>query len=231
MIEVQLGNKTKKLPEKLTIKTYQQYIKRKDWYDEHPSNLLGLILDEDPNEIMKMEMKGTQFVLEFITSQFLQKSSSELIETFTHDGVEYGLEKDWSKLTWGAWMDFEILSSQDTDQNIHHILSILYRPIVSKTKNDYSIEQYDPQSVQSRKQLFLDLPIDIWFSSANFFFQTVKLYITDTSRSLELKIRKMTKIEKMWKKLPLFLQKKVPVDFILNLLYPSVKKTLRDFHK
>jgi hypothetical protein len=226
MIEVQLGNKTKNLPEKLTIKTYQQYIKRKDWYDEHPSHLLGLILDEDPMEIMTMDVNKIQFVLEFITSQFVQRSSNKLQERFTHNDIEYGIEKDWSKLTWGAWMDFEILSSQDVDQNIHHILSILYRPIITKTTGDYIIEDYNPTEVLKRKQIFLDLPVEIWFSSANFFFQIVKLYITDSSRSLELMMKRMNRIQRIWMKLPKFLQRRLPVDFILNLLYPSVKKTL-----
>jgi hypothetical protein len=224
MIEVQIGNKTKQLPEKLTIKTYQQYIKRKDWYDEHPSHLLGLILEEDPIEIMKMDFEKVQFVLEFITSQFIQSKGTRLVERFTHDGIEYGIEKDWSRLTWGAWVDFEILSSQDVDQNIHHILSILYRPIISSTGDDYEIEGYDPESVLKRRVIFQDLPVEYWFNSANFFFQIVKLYITDTSRSLELTMKKMTRIQRIWMKLPKLIRRKVPVGFILNLLYPSVKK-------
>lgn len=231
MIEIQLQEKVKKLPEKLTIKTYQQYVKRKEWYDQHPSHLLGLILDEDPNDIMMMDVNKIQFILEFITSQFVQQKNNKLIERFTHEGIEYGLEKDWSKLTWGAWMDFEILSSQDIEQNTHHLLSILYRPIITKTTDDYEIEPYNPQSVVKRKEIFLDLPVEYWFSSANFFFQIVKLYITDSSRSLESQMKRMMWIQKMWMKVPLFLRKRVPVDSILNLLYPSVKKTLQNFTK
>lgn len=231
MIEIQLQEKVKKLPEKLTIKTYQQYVKRKDWYDQHPSHLLGLILDEDPNDIMMMDVNKVQFILEFITSQFVQQKNNKLIERFTHEGIEYGLEKDWSKLTWGAWMDFEILSSQDIEQNIHHLLSILYRPIIERNGDDYEIETYNPQSVVKRKMIFLDLPVEYWFSSANFFFQIVKLYITDSSRSLESQMKRMMWIQRMWMKVPRFLRKRVPVDFILNLLYPSVKKTLLNFTK
>lgn len=231
MIEIQLQEKVKKLPEKLTIKTYQQYVKRKEWYDQHPSHLLGLILDEDPNDIMMMDVNKIQFILEFVTSQFIQQKNNKLIETFTHEGIEYGLEKDWSKLTWGAWMDFEILSSQDIEQNIHHLLAILYRPITERNGDNYEIEPYNPQSVVNRKEIFLELPVEYWFSSANFFFQIVKLYITDSSRSLESQMKRMMWIQKMWMKVPRFLRKRVQVDFILNLLYPSVKKTLQNFTK
>ena len=226
MIELQIGNKTRELPEQLTVGVYQKYIKQKDHYDSHPSNLLGLILDEDPNEIMKYPPEQVGFVLEYITSQFVHKKGNKLVETFTHQGVEYGLEKDWSKLTWGAWIDFEILSSENVDQNIHHILSILYRPIISKSDKGYIIEEYDPKKVLERMSVFQDLPVEIWFNSANFFFQVVKLYTTDTSRSLNLMMKRMMWLQKMWTKLPKFLQKKLPLGFILNLLYPSVKKTL-----
>lgn len=231
MIEIQLDDKVKQVPDRLTIKTYQQYIKRKDWYDSHPSNLLGLILDEDPETIMMLDVKKVEFILEFVTSQFIQQKNNKLIETFTHKGIEYGIEKDWSKLTWGAWVDFEILSSDDIEQNIHHILSILYRPITTKTTDNYQIEDYNPTDVINRKTIFLDLPVEYWFSAANFFFHIVKLYTIDSSRSLESQIKKMTRIQKIVRKLPTFLQKRLPVDSILNLLYPSARKILQDSNK
>ena len=60
----------------------------------------------------------------------------ELYNTFEFDGIEYGLENDWTKLSWGAWVDFQVLSSENTQQNIHTIMAILYRPIISKGKRE-----------------------------------------------------------------------------------------------
>jgi hypothetical protein len=203
MIQLKIKDRVITLRDDLTIGTWQKLRSNEKFYQEDKANLLSLYLDVDPDEVKKLPKKNVDFIEGYLRSEFLKmQSPGEVLMNFTFEKQEYGLENDWTNLAWGAWADFEILTAGDIDKNIHHIMAILYRPIVRWKGTSYVLKEYDPKDVLERAELFKELPVKYWWSVTNFFFQAAKLYITDTKNSLTLRM--------LWMKLKNRLKRMVP---------------------
>ena len=97
------------------------------------------------------------------------KPGKKVLTKFTHHEIEYGL-CDLNKMTIGEFADLDVIvSGANADNRIHEILAILYRPIVGKKWFKPVIEEYDSDAFEYRKELFLDLPMEIAQSAAGFF--------------------------------------------------------------
>ena len=87
-------------------------------------------------------------------------------KSFTLENEEYGFIPNLSKLTTGEYIDLETYC-KDPINNLHIIMSILYRKITFKRNNRYAIENYDPDKF--KEEIFKDCPMDIALSSLGFF--------------------------------------------------------------
>lgn len=229
-IEVILNGKPVYVPEEMTISHFQKIQKEPEFFQKNPHALLAVYLNVKLNELKDAPKADVDFVSNYIASNLTPPNDEELVLTFTYNGVEYGLENNWGQLAFGAWIDFEVYTAENSIDNIHRIMSILYRPIVSKDKKDpkkYTIEPYISEQVEERAQMFLDLPVKYWIGAAGFFFQIAELYITNINNSLKWK-NKVNRLAMMgWKKLPKFLQRKLPLGSILLSYTNSQKKMLQ----
>ncbi len=130
MIQIEVEDKVVEVNPYLTIGQYQNLKRNMDSYKDDPTALLSLYTNIPVRQLKNLPLEQVKFVQEYITTQFTDKSiSDELHNVFTHNGVEYGLENNWQKLAWGAWVDLEVFSSEDIEENIHLLMSVLYRPI------------------------------------------------------------------------------------------------------
>lgn len=226
MIEVLLGDEVVKVNTEMSIGQFQTYFREQQKFNKDTLELLSLYLGIEKKKLKEYPKSQVDFILHYLTNEITKVDKDKLVETFMHDGVEYGLEKEWNKLAWGAWQDLEVLSAENIEDNIHHIMSILYRPIVSKNKDKYTITPYDEDEIMGRLELFKELPISYWFGVSSFFFQIAQLYITDLESSLNL----MTKYKKLmtrgWKTLPKWVRKRVPLASILPSLSNSQMRIL-----
>lgn len=219
MIEVEINGKVKKIDTEISIQRFQVLNKKIDKLKE-PGEMLAFYMDIPLKEMKKLPKNKVDFIEKYLVTEMTKPSSDEVVLTFTHDGIEYGLENDWSKLAWGAWQDFEILSAENVADNIHHIMAILYRPITEKKGTKYKIEQYDEEGVLERKELFKEIPVKLWFGASAFFFQIVGLYITDIKNTLTFRIKMNQLMMKGLKILPKFLRPSLRLDSTSNLPYP-----------
>lgn len=217
MIEVVMEDKVIKVSPHMTIGQYQKFIKKQDIYKTNAAELLSLYLNISVDELRDLPLAQVKMVEDYITNEMSKDfSKDEMYQTFEFNGIEYGLENDWSKLSWGAWVDLQVYSSQNLEESIHLIMSTLYRPVVSRDKKGkYKIEKYKSEEIEDRAIQFKDLPILYWFGVASFFLLTSTLYTTNIKNSLVLtnKVNKMTM--KGWEILPKWLQKRIPLDSIL----------------
>lgn len=227
MINIELNGEVKTVNTDLNIRQYQQYIKDLNRYTGSTFSLLSLLIDVDESELKKIPKNEIDFILTYLSQEMLTVKSEEIVKTFKHNGVVYGLENKWEKLAWGAWQDFEILTAENPTPHIHQLMSILYRPVVSENKKGYTIEPYDSETVMERAEDFLDLPIYYWFGVSRFFFLIAELYIQDIKRSLTIKSKIAQILWKGWRHLPTFLQKRVPLDTIINSHLTLRTKTSR----
>lgn len=231
MIKLELDNKTIEVPDELSVRKYQMIRKNEIKYS-NPLEVLALYLDVETQEIADLPKDSVIFVESYITNQIISKENIKLVETFYHNNVEYGLENDWANMTYGQWVDMEVFSAEDKVQDsIHILLAILYRPIVSKTKKGYVIEKYNSKTTLSRAEQFLDLPISIWFGSANFFLLISLEFINHINNSLSMKTKIIKWMRPITKILPTRLHPKILRDFTLDSptnwpkkILPSLKK-------
>jgi hypothetical protein len=227
-IELVLNDKVIFVPDELTIRVFQRLQKDPEFFDKNPNALMATFLDISLHELKDLPNEHVKFVSDYVASKLTKPQENELMLTFEFNGVEYGLENNWGSMSFGAWVDFEVFS-QDPINNIHRIMSIMYRPILSKDNKDpkkYTIEPYKSEQIEERANLFLDLPVRSWVGSAGFFFQIVELYITNIKSSLELKNKVNERVMKGWKILPKFLRKRLRLGSILLSYTHSQKKTL-----
>lgn len=210
----------------MTIRQFKEYFRNKTKYEGNPIMMLSLLLDEPVDVLRDLPKNQVDFILNYLSDEITKNPMGELVMVFEHDGIKYGLENDWSKLAWGAWVDLEILSSQDIEDNVDHILAVMYRPVLTQNGTEYTIEPYKSKTVLNRKKIFENLPVKYWFNFSSFFFQIVKIYISDINNSLKLTNKMNRLILKTHKRLPKYLKEKVSLDSILVSPSHSQKTTL-----
>ena len=216
MIELVNGNEVVKVPEEMTIRLYQKFMLNKEKYTDEPIELISLFTDIPPNKLKNLSVKTIQMINNFIRLRMVMPDTKQLITTFTYDGVEYGLETDMGKMAWGAWVDLEVYSSDNILQNIHKIMAVLYRPVVSNKNGKYKIEPYDSDTILERAEVFLDISVSLWFQASDFFLSVANLSITIIKASLERRMRYKMMMMRGMRILPKWVQKRVLQDFILT---------------
>ena len=218
MIQIEIEDKVVDVKPHLTIQQYQRLKSNEEKYQNSSVETLSLYTDIPVNQLKDLPLEQVNFVQEYITSQITNNSmKDELHNIFTHNGVEYGLENDWTKLAWGGWVDLEVFASDKIEDNIHYIMAVLYRPVIDKKKGKYTIKPYKADDIEDRANEFLTLPVNYWFGASVFFFITGNLYISNLESSLIMKNKLNRMMMKGWEILPKWVKKKLPLDSILIL--------------
>jgi hypothetical protein len=216
MIELEIEDKIVQVKPHLTIQQYQRLKSNEEKYQNSSVETLSLYTDIPVNQLKDLPLEQVNFVQEYITSQITTNSmKDELHNIFTHNGVEYGLENDWTKLAWGGWVDLEVFASDKIEENIHYLMAVLYRPVIDKKKGKYTIKPYKADDIEDRANEFLTLPVNYWFGASVFFFIIGNLYISSLESSLIMKNKMNQMMMKGWEILPKWVKKKLPLDSIL----------------
>jgi hypothetical protein len=139
-------------------------------------------------------------LLEIMLEKSLVKQGS-VINKIQFKGVEYGLV-DFDKMTLGEFVDLDIIvNDEKSDNRLHEILAILYRPIKNKRLFSYEIEDYDSEGFKERCKLFLELPLKYAKSATAFFLCLDLAYLgaieTFSNQTPKQNRRMMKKINKV----------------------------------
>ncbi len=97
---------------------------------------------------------------------FMGKTELPLQKFIRINGVEYGIEPNLSKMAYGAYLDIAKWDTFTINENWAKIMSILYRPVVSKTGALYEIKAYDGHINEDK---FLEVGMDVHFGALFFF--------------------------------------------------------------
>ena len=109
---------------------------------------------------------------------FMGDASYDLQRIIKIDGKEYGFEPNLSEMAYGAYLDITKYENITIDKNWNKIMSVLYRPVTSKTLNMYEIESYD--SKKTEPELFDSVGMDVHFGTMFFFLRTLAELVNDT---------------------------------------------------
>jgi hypothetical protein len=234
MIELVIDDEVVNVPEEITLGIYQEINSQPERYKNN-LQMISLFTNLTVHELKNMTKEQIELIEGFVGSKMVFPNENELVLTFEYQGVEYGLENDWSKMAFGAWVDLEVYSAEEKiHQNLDKIMAVLYRPIISKDKKDpkkYKIAPYKSEEIEPRAEIMKLVPVRYWLGVSTFFLQIVSIYIDNMKSSLNMMNEQQRMIMKGWKMLPKWIQKKLPLDSILPSPTNWQKKILQGLKK
>ena len=154
----------------ITIETYQKYVKIQEGKGAEKTKViksLALLCNVSPFVIKKMAYKDLLEIMAIIKKMIdTEPKKEEFKKTFIFNNEEYGFVPNLSGISTGEYIDLETYCKEPIE-NLHTIMSILYRKITNKVNKRYAIEPYNPD--EFKEELFKKCSMDIALSSLGFF--------------------------------------------------------------
>ena len=179
----------------ITIDTYQKYIKIQEGKGSEKNKVLkslALLCNTTPLVVKKMAYKDLLEIMGIIKTLIDKEPKEEAFrKVFMFKEEEYGFVPNLSKLTTGEYIDLESFCKEPIE-NLHIIMSILYRKITFKRNDRYSIESYNPD--EFKEELFKDCPMDIALNSLGFFLTLGSVLAKTSQRYLKAQEQKVQKV-------------------------------------
>ena len=96
-----------------------------------------------PKQLVKeLELSDVAFIMSKVSE--LQAAGDDSLKRIIEiEGKEYGFHPDLSSITLGEYADIEMFIKNDMEKNLPEMMAVLYRPIVEKKNDIYTIEAYD----------------------------------------------------------------------------------------
>ena len=157
----------------ITVKQYQKFMQiLKVQKDEHEKtmDIVSVFCNVDRKLLKKFKMKDLNKISNIITSMTKDNPSHIKMEKnieFNND--KYGVIPNMSEMTTGEFVDLESYCEESTE-NLHKIMSVLYRPIVKRKGSRYQIEDYGATPIEERAELFKEEMTVGDFNGASVFF-------------------------------------------------------------
>ena len=153
----------------ITISEFQRYLqiaksKRKTREEE----IIALFCKLDNKTIKKIKLKDKNILVDKINTFINTKNETKLQKRVTFKGKNYGFVPNLSKITTGEFVDIEEYG-RDINENLHKVMSVLYREIDKEVNQFYSVKPYDPDELEIDK--FKDFPMSTTLSAIDFFFR------------------------------------------------------------
>jgi len=153
----------------ITLRQYLDLSKELENYKEDEDASTAVLLYElcglDP-DVLNSISSTTYNVLKSDLAKFMNITEMPLQRIINIDEKEYGFEPNLSQISYGAYADISKYDTIQIDDNWAKIMSILYRPLLKKHLDTYSITPYDGKI---DNDLFLDVTMDIHFGALFFF--------------------------------------------------------------
>ena len=154
----------------ITIKTYQEYLNIQEDKSSDKNkiiNSIALLCGTTPAIVNKIPFKDLKEIMDIVKKMIdTEPDKQDFQKRFMFKDEEYGFVPNLSNITTGEYIDLETYCKNPID-NLHTIMSILYRRVTNVVGIRYNIEEYDPN--EFKEELFKDCPMSIALSSLGFF--------------------------------------------------------------
>jgi hypothetical protein len=154
----------------ITIETYQKYVEIQEGRGSEKNKVvksLALLCGVSPFVVKKMAYKDLLEIIGIIKTMIdTEPDKEEFRKTFMFKKEEYGFVPNLSGISTGEYIDLENYCKNPIE-NLHIIMSILYRKVTFKRNERYTIESYNPD--EFKEEIFKECPMDIALSSLGFF--------------------------------------------------------------
>ena len=110
------------------------------------------VLSDIPKKLIEqLTIKDVSYILEKAT---VLQEEGKLKHKITMHGVDYGFHPNLELISIGEYADIEQYVSNGLESNMHNIMAVLYRPILSEDKDNYTITAYDSDKFDIRAEVF-----------------------------------------------------------------------------
>ena len=154
----------------ITIGIYQEYVKIQESKASEKNKVirsLALLCNTSPFVVKKMAYTDLLDIMNIIKGMIdTEPKEEDFVKVFTFSDIEFGFVPNLNKLTTGEYIDLESYCKNPIE-NLHIIMSILYRKVTNKVNDRYAIEPYNPD--EFKEELFKECPMNIALSSLGFF--------------------------------------------------------------
>ena len=178
----------------ITIDTYQKYVKIQESKGSEKNKViksLALLCNTTPFVVKKMAYSDLLEIMGIIKKMIdTEPKKEDFKKVFKFNKIEYGFVPNLSKLSTGEYIDLEAYCKNPID-NLHIIMSILYRVVTFKRGERYAIESYDPD--QFKEELFKECPMNIALSSLGFFLTLGSVLAKTSQRYLKAQEKRVQK--------------------------------------
>ena len=180
----------------ITIDTYQKYVKIQEGKGTEKNKViksLALLCNTTPFVVKKMAYSDLLEIMSIIKKMIdTEPKEEDFKKVFKFNKIEYGFVPNLSKLSTGEYIDLEAYCKNPIE-NLHIIMSILYRVVTFKRGERYAIESYDPD--QFKEELFKECPMNIALSSLGFFLTLGSVLARTSQRYLKAQVKRVQKAE------------------------------------
>ena len=153
----------------ITLKKWLELQKELENYSDNEQAMNALILYHlcglDVEWVDKLDIQSYNLLTNELNG-FLNNTKLPLQKIININGIEYGFEPNLSQMSYGAFVDITKFEVFTIDKNWSKIMNILYRPIVKKQGDMYTIKPYEIDEDDSK---WLSVGMDIHFGALFFF--------------------------------------------------------------
>ena len=147
-VKIEKGKKTKeyKLINSWEDVTLEKWLKLIDFNSlskaEEAQQVISALSTIPKKLVNELSLKDVALMMEKIAELQAEKNSS-LKKIIKLEGVEYGFHPDLEEITLGEYADLETLIKLGLEKHLPEIMAILFRPVVEKKNDIYTIAAYD----------------------------------------------------------------------------------------
>ena len=147
-------------------------------------------LSNIPKDLIKeLSVSAVAAIMSKIGEMQMEASSS-LVNIIEVNGKEYGFHPNLEAITIGEFADIEMFIKAGIEKNMPEIMAILYRPIVARKNDTYTIISYDGE-ISMRAEEFKKMKAEQVQSALVFFwtfglelYRTINLYLMEEATRL-----------------------------------------------
>ena len=147
----------------ITLRQYKHFLKIQKTVDDEnflSAKIIEIFCKVRLEDVMQIKFNDSEFIVNTLTEMFEQKPN--LVTKFKLNNKVYGFHPQLDDLTLGEYIDLDTFIGDW--ENIEKAMAVLYRPIVNKLKDKYTIEEYKVGA----DEVMLDMPMDAVLSSIFF---------------------------------------------------------------
>jgi len=147
----------------ITLRQYKRFlnIQKEEKGDKFfDAKMIEIFCNMPLSNVILLKVSDSQEIIKLLNDIFDTKPA--LIQRFKLNKIEYGFHPQLDDLTLGEYIDLDTFIG-DWD-NIEKAMNVLYRPIIAKLKDKYTIKDYEV----GMEEDLLDMPMDAVMSSIFF---------------------------------------------------------------